>query len=100
MGDISFVANERYFKPLSSTEASAVIVPGKVGAIKGKNLLVVDDPYLAIASILRELEGATHPLPGVHPKSEIHPSAVLGRDVSMQAYSGLEEGGTIGERCI
>ena len=99
-GDISFVANERYFKHLSSTEASAVIVPGKVGAIKGKNLLVVDDPYLAIASILRELEGATHPLPGVHPKSEIHPSAVLGRDVSIQAYAVLEEGVKIGDRVI
>jgi len=50
-GDITFIANKKYLKRLKLTKASAVLVPPKTDA-EGKNLIVVDDPYVALGKLL------------------------------------------------
>jgi UDP-3-O-[3-hydroxymyristoyl] glucosamine N-acyltransferase len=50
-GDLTFVSNAKYRKKLETTGASAILVsPGTQAA--GKNLLIVEDPYIAFGKAL------------------------------------------------
>ena len=50
-GDLTFVANPKYRKKLKTTGASAIlVVPGT--ECEGKNLLIVDDPYVSLSRLL------------------------------------------------
>jgi UDP-3-O-[3-hydroxymyristoyl] glucosamine N-acyltransferase len=50
-GDLTFIANPRYKSKLEETEASAVLVSPDI-TTSTKNLLVIDDPYRALAQVL------------------------------------------------
>jgi UDP-3-O-[3-hydroxymyristoyl] glucosamine N-acyltransferase len=50
-GDITFIANPRYKSKLEETGASAVLVSSEI-TTSTKNLLIVDDPYRALARLL------------------------------------------------
>lgn len=98
-GDITFVADRKYLKFVASTRASAVIVRDEMDA-GGKNLLVVRNPQSAFSRIIDILRPPVPPPPGVHPKAEVHAGAVLGKDVSVQAFTVIEEGARIGDRSV
>lgn len=99
-GDITFLSNPRYEKYLRETGASAVIVAEGTGAIEGKNLVLVKNPYLAFAALLKELRPPWIPEPGIHPKAEIHRSARIGERVHVGAYAVIEQGAAVGDRAI
>lgn len=50
-GELTFIANPQYQKKLKTTNASAVLVSPKIKN-SNKNLVVVKDPYAALAKIL------------------------------------------------
>lgn len=50
-GDLTFIANPGYREKLATTSASAVLVSPQTES-QDKNLIVVDDPYAALAKIL------------------------------------------------
>ncbi len=50
-GDLTFIANPQYRKKLETTGASAVLVSSRIKS-SNKNLVVVKDPYAALAKIL------------------------------------------------
>lgn len=50
-GDLTFLANPKYRKKLETTGASAVVVASETSC-PGKNLLVVDEPYVALSRLL------------------------------------------------
>ncbi len=79
-GDLSFIANVKYFKLLSTTKASAILVPPGTTA-EGKNMIVVADPYASFAKLL----GVFHPLD--HGRTGVSPDAYIeeGADVSPEA---------------
>jgi len=100
-GDITFAADRKYFGLLSTTRASAAVVPEGADSAPGSlNLIVVKNPQLAFARIVEVLRPLELPGPGVHPKAEVHHSARLGSDVSVQAFSVIEEGAVVGERTV
>jgi len=100
-GDITFAADRKYFGLLSTTRASAVVVPeGAENAAGSLDLIVVRNPQLAFARIVEVLRPQYLPGPGVHPKAEVHPGARLAKDVSVQAFSVIEDGAVVGERTI
>lgn len=78
--ELSFLANRRYARLMSSTRAGAVLV-GQREPSRGRTVIRCRDPYLAFAKAL----GIFHPVE--HPVSGVHASAVV---------LGRAEGATIG----
>ena len=50
-GDLTFVANPKYRKKIETTGASAILVASGT-ACTGKNLLIVEEPYIALGRLL------------------------------------------------
>ena len=98
-GDIAFLANPKYAPLLAATRASAVIVtdgtPVSLPAIRVRN------PDLAFARAAERLGGgAWRPAPGVHPSAVVAPSARVGKDVSIGAFTVVEEDASIGDGTV
>lgn len=99
-GDLSFVANDRYFPLVETTKASAIITPRGM-TVASRPIIRTDNPSLAfarIASLVIETE-TPHPR-GIHPTAVIAPEARLGRDVTVGPYAVIEAGADIGDRTI
>ena len=103
-GDITFLANPKYLKYLSSTAASAVIlgrhvdVPARQTTIA---LLRVDDPYGAFLRALVALEPSPDPVPpGIHPTAVIDPTAALGHEVRVGAHAVVGPGCQLGDHVM
>ncbi len=96
-GDLTFLASPKYLSYIKTTEASAVIVPEERAGIEGQTLLVVKNPYMAFAEMLKLFKPAFMPPAGIHPKAEVHEKAVLGQGVSIQPYAFVDEGARLGD---
>jgi len=101
-GDISFVRDSKYAKLLESTRASAVLVPRAwPGAGGGTTLIRVDDPNAAFARVGEWF--APPPVarrPGVHATAVIGQNVRLGQDVHVGPWTVIEDGASIGDRCV
>ncbi len=95
--ELSFLTNPRYRKLAESTAAGAVMV-GPGTSLPGHDLLVVDEPYVALVEIL----GIFHPVaprsPGVDPDARVDPSATLGDEVEIGPFAVVGSGVTLGDR--
>ena len=87
---LSFVANQKYSKYLSSSKALAFIVhPNTIDGIDEGNYLVTDDPYLAFAkasslfssNLIKQNIGSVHPTATVFPETNIGKNVVIGPNV-------------------
>jgi UDP-3-O-[3-hydroxymyristoyl] glucosamine N-acyltransferase len=103
-GDISFIANPKYTRFLSSTKASAVIVSRKLNAAEEgatavlPALVRVDDPYASFLKVLVAFHPPKDPLPpGIHPTAIIAASAKLGAGVRIGAHVVIGENCSIGD---
>lgn len=91
--ELSFVANTKYFKDLSSTNAAAVLVD-----IKSKDLvppscvaLVVEAPYLAMATLSKEFAKPIEDLDGTD--AEVGEGTLIAQNVT------LAKGARVGKNC-
>ncbi len=91
-GHISFLANPKYKKKAETTRASALII-SKEMEIKGKNLILVGNPLLALARVLEIFHAERYVPTGVHSDARIGKDCDLGEDVSIFPFV------TIGDRC-
>jgi len=114
-GDLSFLANPKYAPALATTQASAVLVDGKVEAVQGNSrgvaLVRVDHPYLAYARAVTFLWQVPRPEPGIHPgavvhfRARVHPTASIlplahvGADTVIGAGTVVYPGAVVLERC-
>jgi len=99
-GDITFVANHKYFPLIESTKASAIIAPRDLEA-QGKNFILVDNPSLAFAKIASLVVGEQeHELKGIHPTAIIAKDAKIGKNVSVGAYTVIEGKVVIGDDSV
>lgn len=100
-GDLTFLANLKYFPLLEKTAASAVIVaPGvETGNIPA---LIVENPSLAFSKIAEDFfQGQAPILKGIHPSAVIGQNVSIGKDVAIGAYTIIEDGVTLGDNtCI
>ncbi len=98
-GDITFLANARYLPYLSRTAASAVVTARDVQS-DGKSLVRTDDPSAAFTKII----SVFHPPAPEERRFGIHPTAVIGEDVtfgldvSLGPHVVIESGCRIGDR--
>jgi len=80
-GQLSFLANPKYVKYLSGSQAEAVLLTAdNAKSFKGC-CIVVRDPYLAYAQISAWFDTSQKKSPGVHATASIHTSATVADDV-------------------
>lgn len=103
-GDLTFVANAKYYALLSGTEASAVILglrdPANAAPPAACAVLRSADPYTTFARAIDLIVQAEPPLPGIDPLSAIAPDAAIGTGVSIGPFVTVGAGATIGARTI
>lgn len=97
--DVTFVVNERYARRLEPVGVAACLVPlGLAIESNGTALIRVENPELALSTLLEVFH------PTVDPEPAVHPSAIIGRGVQLGtgAWIGpfvtVEEGVRIGNR--
>ncbi len=99
-GDITFVANAKYFPLVESTKASAIIVPRDIGA-SARNFILVDNPSLAFAQIAAFVLGEQeHQLKGIHPTAVIAQDVSIGTNVRIGAHTVIEGKAVIGDDTV
>lgn len=96
-GEITFVANPKYLPKLNETRASAVIVSKEIRSAP-RNLICVDNPYLAFAKVLQLFHPRSYEAKGVDPKAWVSPLARLGQDVSIFPFVYVGDRSVIGDR--
>jgi UDP-3-O-[3-hydroxymyristoyl] glucosamine N-acyltransferase len=94
---ISFLANPRYARDALASAAAAVLVAEGTD-LPGACVIVVPDPYLALARALEIFHPAARPEPGIHPGACVPASCRIGAGSSVQAAAVLGERCQIGER--
>ena len=100
-GDITFVANPRYLSLLKTTQASAIIVSSQVKNFTKKALIITEDPYIAFTKVMELLVSQDISIPkGVHPRAHIGKNVKLGKDVTIQAFTVVEDNVQIGDNTI
>lgn len=99
-GDITFLANSKYFPLLKTTKASAVITSKEID-FKLKPCIRTDNPSLAFAKVVTLLSDykAKHPQ-GIHPTAIISSKAKLGQNLSIGPYTVIEDDVVIGDNTI
>jgi UDP-3-O-[3-hydroxymyristoyl] glucosamine N-acyltransferase len=97
-GDLTFLSNPKYADAFLQTRATACIATEKVlGNIpEGIAILLAKDPYKAYARIATMFYPPVLGTGTIHPTAIISPSATLGSNVSVGAYTVIEDGVKIG----
>ena len=91
-GDLAFVANPKYVRFIPTTGATAIICTPTVTA-PGKNLLKVDNPYLAYAKVMHFV------FPPKKQSGMVDSRAFVGRDVELGANVTIYPFAYIGKGC-
>ncbi|AIL32639.1 UDP-3-O-(3-hydroxymyristoyl)glucosamine N-acyltransferase [Basilea psittacipulmonis] len=106
---ICFLANPKYFPLLLSSQATAVIMPQRgLDEIKERQIpisftvVVCEDPYLMFARLSQyfDQERLDQMHTGISDKAEIHPTAKLGKNVTIGPFAVIEKDVVIGDNTI
>jgi UDP-3-O-[3-hydroxymyristoyl] glucosamine N-acyltransferase len=98
-GCITFIEESKLLSVAEKTSASALIVPIDVRS-SIKSILVVENPRLAFALIAKIFSNDTLSTGEISSKSHIHPSALIGSNVSIHPFAVISENTIIGDNCI
>jgi len=104
-GQVTFLANRRYYSLLKTTLASAIFIEEGVSLDRAASqpalaALRTSNPYLAFAHALELFyEPPTYP-PGIHPTAVISPSARIGRNTHIGPYCFVDEQAEIGDHAV
>ena len=96
-GDVTFFGNAKYLAALKTCRATAALVPLDFAGEIPPVAIRVENPSLAFAKLVEKFA----PAPVTFPPG-VHPSAVVGRDVSIgegasiQPFVVIEDGATVG----
>jgi UDP-3-O-[3-hydroxymyristoyl] glucosamine N-acyltransferase len=104
-GQLTFLANRRYFPLLKSTRASAVLLEENVAIHRDANLppmaaLRSANPYLAFARAIDFFYQPPKYAPGIHPTAIIAKSAKIGDRAHIGPYCFLDEEAEIGRNAV
>jgi UDP-3-O-[3-hydroxymyristoyl] glucosamine N-acyltransferase len=98
-GALSFLANPKYEHFIYTTKSSVVLVNRdfKPASPISATLIRVNNSYEAFASLLTLVEQSKPRKKGIHPTAIIEPSAKIGENCYLGAYSYIGENCEIGE---
>jgi len=102
-GSLSFLANPKYEHFLYDTHASIVIIADSLKLSAPVNpattLIRVKDPYSAFSVLLEMYNTFKLEKTGIEEPSFIHPSAKIGKNVYIGAFSYIGQNVVIGDNC-
>jgi len=75
-GDLTFIANPKYLKKLETTNAS-VILASQGTEVADKNMIIVEDPYIAFGEVLGLFYPEDHDPPRISKDTFIEEDAVI-----------------------
>lgn len=98
-GCLSFIANAKYEKHLSSTKASVVLVGKDIPATQTKATLIrLEDVYTSFSTLLQQVEKMQRPAKtGIEQPSYISESASIGENVYIGAFAYIGDHVTVGD---
>lgn len=98
-GDLSFFSNRKYARHVATTRASAMIADKAVTAAPCP-IIRSAHPYVTLAQAIAILAPEVLPEPGISKHAIVHPTAVIGADVSIGAFTTIDAGVVIGARTV
>jgi UDP-3-O-[3-hydroxymyristoyl] glucosamine N-acyltransferase len=98
-GDLSFLANAKYYRDAKNTSASAIIVGNDCPSLD-RPLLRHDNPYLTFAKAVEIFYLPAKQKPFIHPTAWISDKAKIGRGVTVGAYSFIADGAIIEDHVV
>jgi UDP-3-O-[3-hydroxymyristoyl] glucosamine N-acyltransferase len=104
-GQLTFLANRRYWPQLKTTRASAVLIEDGISVQRDPGLaplaaLRTPNPYLAFAHALELFYQAPGYAPGKHPTAILAATAKVAPGAHIGPYCFIDEGVEIGERAV
>lgn len=104
-GQITFLANRRYFPLLKTTRASAVLIDERIALERAPGLppiaaLRTANPYLAFAHAIELFYQAPRYAPGIHPTAVVAKTARIGDGAHIGPYCFVDEEATIGRNAV
>jgi UDP-3-O-[3-hydroxymyristoyl] glucosamine N-acyltransferase len=81
-GDLTFVANPQYVRQLETTRAGAILARQGTEC-PGKNLIIVDDPYVALGKLLAIFYPPEKPAPGSSDRAFLEEGAVVSPEATV-----------------
>ncbi|HNX50213.1 MAG TPA: UDP-3-O-(3-hydroxymyristoyl)glucosamine N-acyltransferase [Thermoanaerobaculaceae bacterium] len=96
---LSFYHNRRYLQAARESRAGALLVASPEGFL-GRNLLVVKEPYAALAEVLGLFHPVEHPPAGVHPTAVVAAGASVAGGASVGPHAVVGARSLIGERAV
>lgn len=96
---ITFLFNPKHQELIDQTSASAVIV-ADAALLNDKSGIVVDNPRLAMAKVLKLFEPQNNIEKGIHTAAIVHKSAKIGKDVSIGAFTVIGQNVEIADDTI
>ena len=97
---ISFLANTKYKKYLTTTKAGAVIVNRDSVPLVPHHAIVVDDPYVGYAKAAQLLNPIKLHQTGIHASASVSPDSVIHSTVSIAAQVVIEDGVDLAEDVV
>jgi UDP-3-O-[3-hydroxymyristoyl] glucosamine N-acyltransferase len=91
--DLSFLGHPRYRRAAADSRAAGIIAAG-ADLPSGRNAIVVDDPYVALAAAMELFHPAERAAPGVSPQAIVGEGTRLGQGVSLGPLV------VVGRRCV
>jgi UDP-3-O-[3-hydroxymyristoyl] glucosamine N-acyltransferase len=102
-GEICFLGNSKYEEYAYTTEASILMVSNDFQPkqpVKA-TLIRVENVYTSLAFLLEKFGNAAKAQQAIiSDKAYIHPSVLVGENVTIGAFTDIEEGAIIGNNCI
>jgi UDP-3-O-[3-hydroxymyristoyl] glucosamine N-acyltransferase len=96
-GQITFLANPRYAAKVETTNASAIVLTAAALTF-GRNVIVVENPYLAFAKLLTLFTVRPRPVKGVMAGASVGEGVTMGQEASVYPGAVIGDGVTIGDR--
>lgn len=99
--DVTFFNNSKYMLKLRASNAGAVLVPRDFAENVPPVCIRCDNPNAAFTKIVEKLTPPPVPFsPGIHPTAVIGRDVTLGEGVSIQPFAVIEGGAQIGDRTV
>ncbi len=104
-GQITFLANRRYFPLLKTTRASAVLIEEGIALDREPSMPAIaalrsSNPYLAFAKAIELFYQPPRYAPGIHPTAIIAKSALIGDGAHIGPYCYVDEDVQIGRNAM
>lgn len=97
--DLSFLTHPRYRDQVEGCRAAAILAPPGT-QIEGVSLILVNQPYLALAKMMRLFHPPVRRPEGVSPKASLAADCQLGSQVSVGPFVSTEKGCYVGDGSV